>query len=54
MKKINKNQRKNEFKNNYVALSSIECNVSAEKNILNKDDKMTDTNYNLGHIYGSW
>ena len=54
MKKINKNHRKNEFKNNYLALSLNECNVSAEENILNKDNKITDTNYNLGPIYGSW
>ena len=50
MNKSNKNQRKNIFIKDYVALSAIEPQVSEEK----KTDKITDTSYDLGHIYGSW
>jgi len=50
MKKLNKNQRKNTFTKNYVALSDIEPQIAEEKRTSN----ITDTNYELEHIYGSW
>ena len=50
MKKLNKNQRKNIFTKDYVSLSAIEPQISEEKRTSN----ITDTNYDLGHIYGSW
>ena len=50
MKKLNKNQRKNIFTKDYVALSAIEPQIPEEK----RPGNITDTNYDLGHIYGSW
>ncbi len=54
VKELNKNQRKNKDTKDYVSLSDVESDFLAEKNILNNDDKVTETNYDLGHIYGSW
>jgi hypothetical protein len=48
MKKLKKNQRKNIFTKDYVTLSVIEPKISEEKRTSN----ITDTNYDLGHIYG--
>ena len=47
MKKLNKNQRKIIFTKDYVSLSTIEPQISEEKRTSN----ITDTNYDLGHIY---
>ena len=49
-KKLIKNQRKNIFTKDYVALYAIEPQISEEKRTSN----ITDTNYDLEHIYGSW
>ena len=55
MKKSNKNQRKNMFTKDKVALSSAEYDIPNEKKILlNKTDKTHVITYDLGHIYGSW
>ena len=50
MKKLIKNQRKNIFTKDCVALYAIEPQISEEKRTSN----ITDSNYDLGHIYGSW
>jgi hypothetical protein len=50
MKKLDKNRRKKIFTKDYVSLSTVEFKSSED----NKIDKLTDINYDLGHIYGSW
>jgi hypothetical protein len=54
MKKLYESLQKNIFSKAHYTLKDIENDTPIENKFLNKIDKISETNNDLGHIYGSW